>query len=377
MSTGPIAFDASLWDEPTTGIGLYTRCLASALEAQGVSLERFGARTSGEHPRGTMGRSGYVLARLPEELRGSKARLYHALGNFNLPLMRLPDKAYVLTVHDLLPLTMPETVSHAFRWQFRLWLTRSLKLADRLICVSAYTRDELAAHFPETAGRVELVHNGVDHVVAEPLDAAGEALMDTLALPQDFVLYAGSLDVRKNVGLVLDALERLRARGRQVPLVLAGQSWFGSGPVELRVGRMRAEGFDIRPMGYQSAPVFYELMRRATVFVFPSRGEGFGLPPLEAMHLGTPAIVSNAGSLPEVCGDAAPSVGPEDAEGLAATLARLLDAPEERRHWSEKGRRRAAQFTWKRAAERTLTVYETALRAPREAQGRAPRATPR
>ncbi|MDC0709389.1 glycosyltransferase family 1 protein [Stigmatella sp. ncwal1] len=377
MSTGPIAFDASLWDEPTTGIGLYTRCLASALEAQGLSLERFGARTSGEFPRGALGRSGYVMARLPVDLRGSSARLYHALGNFNLPLTRLPGKAYVLTVHDLLPLTMPETVSAAFRWQFRLWLTRSLMLADRVVCVSASTRKALVARFPETAGRAEVVHNGVDHVVAEPLDKTGEALMHTLALPRDFVLYAGSLDVRKNVGLVLDALERLRARGRQVSLVLAGQSWFGSGPVELRVERMRAKGFDIRPLGYQSAPVFYELMRRAAVFVFPSRGEGFGLPPLEAMHLGTPAIVSNAGSLPEVCADAAPSVGPEDAEGLAALLERLLDSPAERRYWSEKGRRRAAEFTWKRAAEQTLTVYEAALRGLDAVRDRAPRARPR
>ncbi len=287
MSTGPIAFDATLWDEPTTGIGLYTRCLASALEGQGVTLERFGARVSGEHPRGRMGRTGYALARLPKDLKGSPARLFHALGNFNLPLTRLPGKAYVLTVHDLIPLTMRETVSTAFRWQFRLWLTRSLMVADRVVCVSAHTRDELLARFPEAAGRTEVVHNGVDHVDTERLDATGEAFVRALALPKDYVLYAGSLDVRKNVGLVLDALERLRARGRKAPLVMAGQSWFGSGAVEKRVGRMRAEGFEILPLGYQSAPVFYELMRRAAVFVFPSRGEGFGLPPLEAMRLGT------------------------------------------------------------------------------------------
>jgi len=361
VSMGPIAFDASLWDEPTTGIGLYTRCLASALEGMGVQLERFGARISGEHPRGRSGRTGYALAQLPVDLMGSKARLFHALGNFNLPLTRVPGKAYVLTVHDLIPLTMPETVSTAFRWQFRLWLARSVAVADRVICVSAHTEDELLARFPEVAGRTVVVHNGVDHVDAERLDLTGEAFVRALALPRDFVLYAGSLDVRKNVGLVLDALERLRAQGRTVPLVLAGQSWFGSGPVETRVGRMRAEGFDIRPLGYQSAPVFYELMRRAALFVFPSRGEGFGLPPLEAMRLGTATIVSNAGSLGEVCGDAAPAVRPDDAEGLAELMDRLMRSPEERRSWAERGRRRAAEFTWRRAAEGTLAVYGAAL----------------
>jgi glycosyltransferase involved in cell wall biosynthesis len=309
-----------------------------------------------------MGRTGYALARLPRELRDSPARLFHALGNFNLPLTRVPGKAYVLTVHDLIPLSMRETVSTAFRWQFRLWLTRSLRVADRVVCVSGHTRDELLARFPEAADRTEVVHNGVDHVDTERLDATGDAFVRALALPKDFVLYAGSLDVRKNVGLVLDALERLRARGRKVPLVMAGQSWFGSGAVEKRVGRMRAEGFEILPLGYQSAPVFYELMRRAAVFVFPSRGEGFGLPPLEAMRLGTATVVSTAGSLPEVCADAAPAVGPDDAEGLADAIDRLLRSPEERRHWAEKGRLQAAGFTWKRAAEKTLAVYEAALR---------------
>ncbi len=361
VSIGPIAFDASLWDEPTTGIGLYTRCLAAALEGEGVPLERFGARLSGEHPRGQTGRTTWALARLPRDLRGSSARLFHALGNFNLPLTRTPGKAYVLTVHDLIPLTMRETVSTAFRWQFRLWLTRSLRVADRILCVSAHTRDELLARFPEAAGRTEVVHNGVDHVDAERLDLTGEDFVRALALPKDYVLYAGSLDVRKNVGLVLDALERLRARGRPASLVLAGQSWFGSGAVETRVGRMRAAGFEIRPLGYQSAPVFYELMRRAALFVFPSRGEGFGLPPLEAMRLGTATVVSTAGSLPEVCADAAPAVSPDDAEGLADVIDRLLRSPEERLSWVEKGRRRAADFTWKRAAERTLSAYEAAL----------------
>ncbi|MGZ3458421.1 MAG: glycosyltransferase family 1 protein, partial [Archangium sp.] len=113
MSIGPVAFDASLWDEPTTGIGLYTHCLAGALRARGVRLVRLGARVSGEDPRGRMGRTAYVPGRLPQALRDSEARLYHALGNFNLPLLRTPGKPYVVTVHDLIPLRMPETVSRA------------------------------------------------------------------------------------------------------------------------------------------------------------------------------------------------------------------------------------------------------------------------
>ncbi len=362
VSTGPIAFDATLWDEPTTGIGLYTRCLASALEGLGVRLEKLGARGSGEHPRGDSGRTAWTLGRLPRVLNRTSAPLYHAHGNFNLPLTRVPGTAYVLTVHDLIPLLMRDTVSHAFRWQFRLWLGRSLALADRVVCVSERTRMDLLAHFPDAEDRAVVVPNGVDHVHTPILDSTSVDFLRALSLPKDYVLYAGSLDARKNVGLVLDALERLRERGRPVPLVLAGQSWFGSGRVEKRISRLRSEGHDVRLLGYQADPVFYELMRRAAVFVFPSRYEGFGLPPLEAMRLGTPTIVSNAGSLPEVCGDAALAVGPDDADGLSRAIDRLLRSPDERRALADKGKARAAEFTWKRTAEGTLAVYEAALR---------------
>jgi glycosyltransferase involved in cell wall biosynthesis len=303
-----------------------------------------------------------VLGRLPRALRDSEARLYHALGNFNLPLLRTPGKPYVLTVHDLIPLLMPETVSRAYRWQFRLWLARSVRVADRILCVSACTRDDLLARHPEAADKVSVVHNGVDHVDRHVLDVTTEAFLRALWLPQRFVLYAGSLDVRKNVSLVLDALERLKARGRPAALVMAGQSWFGAGEVESRVARMREEGHDIRPLGYQSEAVFYELMRRAAVFVFPSKYEGFGLPPLEAMRLGTPAIVSTTGATPEVCGEGALAVRPDDAEGLAEAVDRLLRSDTERRHWAEEGRRQAARFTWARCADETLAAYEQALR---------------
>ena len=161
--------------------------------------------------------------------------------------------------------------------------------------------------------------------------------------------------------MVLDAVSLLSRRGQKVTLVLVGQSWFGSGPVQKRLGQLRAEGLDVRPLGYLDEPLFFEVMRRATAFAFPSRYEGFGLPPLEAMRLGVPSVVSNAGSLPEVCGDGALYVDPDDARGLADALWSLVSSESEQKRWSEAGLRHAASFTWTRAAEETVKVYAQAL----------------
>ncbi|HZA50609.1 MAG TPA: glycosyltransferase family 1 protein [Myxococcaceae bacterium] len=362
MASLAVALDATLWDEPTTGISLYAHCLHDALARRGVHVERMGARRSGEAPRRVASRSAYVIGELPSALQHRDVPLFHAVGNFNLPLMRVPGKRLVLTVHDLIPEILPETVSRAYRMQFRAWLGRSAQLADRIICVSERTRGDLLSRHELDASKVSVVLNGSDHVDRiPPLDHTGAEYLESLALPHRFVLYAGSFDARKNVALVLDALAELRRKGRSETLVLTGQSWFGSGAVERRIARLRADGMDVRPLGFLTPPLFYEVMRRASVFAFPSLYEGFGLPPLEAMRLGVPCIVSDAGALPEVCGDAAVTVSPDDHVALAAAIERLLDDRVERQRLSAAGRARAARFTWEGCAERTLDAYRAAL----------------
>jgi len=356
-----VALDATLWDEPTTGIARYGRSVWQALVDRGVKVLRVGARRSGELPRRLRSRTLYTLAELPAALPRSGASLFHAVGNVDLPLRRTPGVPYVLTVHDLIPLTAPQTVSRAFHWQFRLWLSRSLAVADRVVCVSAWTRDQLLAQHPELdPARVSMVHNGVDHVRPGPLDPVTRSWLRSLALPQRWVLFAGALDARKNLDLVLDALERM---GTEAPaLVLAGQPWYGSGAIERRIGRLRSSGIDIRPLGFLAEPLLWALMAQAPVFVFPSREEGFGLPPLEAMALGTPVVVSTAGALPEVCGPAAFQVSAADAGALAGAMRRLLDDPAERARRAEAGRAHARGFRWEAVADHLLDVYRSVAR---------------
>ena len=363
-----IALDASLWDEPTTGIALYAKKLCAALEGQGVRVWRIGARHSGDSPRGETGRTVYFLWQLAQILDQLDQPIFHAVCNFNLPPKRVPEKRLVLTVHDLIPELLPEAVSLAFRWQFRVWLASSLRVADKVICVSRHTRDDLTRRFEVDAEKLSVVYHGVDHVDSIPApDATGLAFLRSLALPEQYVLYGGALDARKNVQVLVSACARLRERGRPVTLVLAGQNWFGSGALSTVVARARSEGADIRPLGYQPDAIFYELIRRAAVFAFPSHYEGFGLPPLEAMRLGVPTVVSTAGALPEICGNGAIQLPPDDAEGWAATLDGLLKSPEQRRTWAAAGKERSAKFVWSETARQTIEVYRSALDGRRPA----------
>ena len=357
-----VALDASLWDEPTTGIALYGRKLAEALEKEGLRVRRIGARHAGENPRGDCSRTVYFLAKLAPILSNLDEPLFHAVCNFNLPPARVSGKRLVLTVHDLIPELLPQSVSLAYRLQFRLWLSRSVRVADKIICVSRKTREDLTARFDVAEEKLVVVYHGADHVDAVPApDATGLAFVQSLALPEQLVLYAGALDARKNLEALIAAALRLRAGGQPITLVLAGQDWYGSDEVAARVSRARKDGADIRSLGYQDESIFYALMRRATVFAFPSHYEGFGLPPLEAMRLGIPTVVSTAGALPEICGDGAQQVAPDDIEGWASTLARLMASPQERRALASAGQKRAAQFTWNETARRTIDVYRSAL----------------
>ena len=180
-------------------------------------------------------------------------------------------------------------------------------------------------------------------------------------LPSDFLLSLGTLEPRKNLGLLLRAYARLRASGvRPPPLVLAGAKGWMYESLYSQVEHLGI-GDGVRFQGYVPPDELSLWYNAATCFVYPSLYEGFGLPPLEAMACGTPVLSSNTASLPEVVGNGGLLLDPLDETAWADALARILDTPGLRRELSERGQDQADQFSWGRAAEETVHVYHRAL----------------
>jgi glycosyltransferase involved in cell wall biosynthesis len=350
------AVDTSLARGPVSGIGLYARQLARALWAspQGQRLLLLGGDAR-SLPKGapwrraeTASRTLWTLGQVSDDLKAGRAGLFHALANFNLPLQRVRGVRFCLTVHDLLPLTHPESVSVPYRVQFAAWLARSISLADAIICVSAATRDELVARHPSVTPVV--IHHGVDH-----LPSRSRALLQPPIEVQPYVLYLGSLEARKNVGVLLAAHERLGDRRRV--LVLAGAAGFGGDRILAEVSRLQRAGFAVRVLGPIDAAGLPGLIARAELLCVPSAGEGFSLPPLEALALGTAVVASDIPAHREILGTAARLVPVGDADALADEMEQLLANPAQREAQVAAGLLRSKEFSWKDTAARTAAIY--------------------
>jgi glycosyltransferase involved in cell wall biosynthesis len=260
----------------------------------------------------------------------------------------------VATVHDVTPLLFPEWHSLKNRLGFAPFIGGSVRTARRIAAVSEHSRRDLVARFPEAAAKTSVVHNGVDSTPAPP---GGPAPNEG----RPYVLTLGTLEPRKNLPRLVEAMESIWDRRPDFPdLVLAGTDGWGLPGLgeKLRASRHAAR---IRPEGYLAGAERSRWMAGARVFAYPSLYEGFGLPPLEAMALGTPVVASSASSLPEVVGDTGLLPDPEDTAAIAAALERAQDDEAFRLRAAAEGPARAARFTWASAARKMRALFEEAL----------------
>jgi glycosyltransferase involved in cell wall biosynthesis len=262
----------------------------------------------------------------------------------------------VVTVHDLSFALFPELFRGANGAYLRLFTRISCRRATRIIAVSENTRADVMRLYGVPGERVQAVPEGV-RPVFHPRSAAEIAeFRRARSLPNHFVLFVGTLEPRKNLATLIEAFSKIS----NVKLVLVGGKGWYYDQIFASVERL---GLNDRVIlaGYvpnSDLPLWYNA---ADAFVFPSRYEGFGLPVLEAMACGTPTVTSTASSLPEVAGDAALTVAPDDVDALADALHRALTDTALRQELRAKGIARAAKFTWEETARRTVAVYHQAF----------------
>jgi glycosyltransferase involved in cell wall biosynthesis len=281
-----------------------------------------------------------------------------------LPLVH--PRRSVVTVHDLGFLYHPE--AHTLSQNFYLrWSTRhNARAATRILADSQATRRDLVRHYSIPDSKIAVVYPGRDETLAPVTDPALlSAVRARYGLAGLYLLYIGTLHPRKNLVRLVQAFGSFlqsSADGSGAPvtslqLVLAGQKGWLYDDI---LAQVRKLGLSDRVVltGYVPDADLPALLSGALAFVFPSLYEGFGLPLLEAMACGTPAICSDASSLPEVAGDAALLVDPTDTEALADALARLVVDEGLRRELVERGFRQMQRFSWRRCAEETLRVLE-------------------
>ena len=279
--------------------------------------------------------------------------------NFILPPCTNPT---IATIHDLSHLHYPQFHPPERLIYLDRYFPRSLQQATRLITVSQFVRQELINILGVAKERIITVYNGVDPVF-RPY-AAGEVLsvLHRHALvPDGYLLAVATFEPRKNLGRLTDAYGRLPiALRKKFPLILVGAHGWLTTDLERKLAAFERLG-QLRQLGYISESELPFLYAGAHAFAYPSLYEGFGLPVLEAMASGVPVLTSNCSSLPEVAGDAALLIDPEDVEGLTAGLERLLEDQAWRRQAVEKGLRQAKCFSWKRCVEETVAVYREAI----------------
>jgi len=259
----------------------------------------------------------------------------------------------VVHIHDLCFVVNPQWYSFSFHTLYNFVIPRLARRATKVITNSNNSRNDLLQFCNVSAEKVSLIYWAVDEIFTNQSELPAADPQWNL---DDYILYVGSLEPRKNIRSLVEAYERFRKDNphRSTKLVLIGGESPLFGEVRLNIKEYKK---DVVFKGFVNDELLREFYRRANLVVYPSLYEGFGLPPLEAMASGTPVVTSNTSSIPEVVGEAAIMVNPHDTEQLARSIQHVLDDKELRAKMVEKGLAQVKKFNWYRVARNTLAVY--------------------
>ena len=351
------------------GIGTYVRNLVHALAKQDhddtyvlLCRDRDAEYLRALGPRFTTiaDRSGHYGLReqisVPIALQRAKVDLFHAPHYVVSPLTRCP---YVVTIHDCIHLRFPEYLPNRLAYTYARTMMRvAAQRAKRVFTVSNASKDDILHYLRVPSSHVEVVYNALDERLREPPTPEELQLVRLrYQLTSPYILYAGNIKPHKNLDRLIESYALLRRQGIVgVNLLVIGDDISKYSNLRRLVHKFQLHKY-VRFLGFVPDATLASLYRLASVFVFPSLYEGFGLPTLEAMAADVPVITSNTSSLPEVVGDAALLIDPRDPAAIADAMARVLGEPALRAELIRRGRERVHAFSWERSVERIHQVY--------------------
>jgi glycosyltransferase involved in cell wall biosynthesis len=366
-----IAFDGMPLASQLTGVGHYTfelaRSLAAAAPADSfVLISPLPISDLGTLPdnltqltlrRTALNRRWWSVG-LPLSLSRSSFDLFHGT-NYEIPFWsRRPS---VVTIHDLSLLLHPEAHRPHLVRRARWRLPRMAKSASRIITPSESVKSEVCQTFRINPDKVVVTPEAPRSTFKRREGAEVFELRQRLGIGEDFILFVGTVEPRKNLHRLVEAFDQLlRTTSLSPQLVIAGgQGWL----MDNFVSVIRQKKFEDRICltGYLQDEELCALYSSCKAFVYPSQYEGFGLPPLEAMACGAPVITSRIPSISETVGTAARLVDPRDADELSKAIAEMLSDEQTRKHYTEAGFEQVKKFTWEQTAIKTLEVYRQVL----------------
>ncbi|MFA6239285.1 MAG: glycosyltransferase family 1 protein [Candidatus Hydrogenedentales bacterium] len=364
-----VAIDAHAIGTGAGGNETYVRELLLALDAHAPTLDVVALMHRGAHVAGVSRVKPYGLVNVPSFLRvplqlpvaavRARCDLLHA--QYNAP--PYCPRPYVASIHDIGWVHYPELFPPAMRGRLAALTPGTLRRAARVFTLTEAIRREIAETYGTSIEKIDVVAPGVDpRYFVRHVPEALEAVRAKYGLPEDYILYVGAVQPRKNLVRLAEAFARLNDRGLPHALVIAGKHTWLADDVLKPVEALQL-GDRLRFTGYVDAGDLPALMAAASAFAYVSVYEGFGLPVLEAMACGTPVLASRAAAIQEVAGDAALCVDALSVDALEDGLYRILTNVALRESLKVAGPIRAAHFTREAMAKAAMKGYEKALPA--------------
>jgi len=295
------------------------------------------------------------------QLKKDDIELFHGLSH-ELPLNISSSKIKsIVTCHDLISLKFPEWYPALDRMMYNFKFKRSCRNADTIIAISESTKNDIVKYYNIDPLKIQVVYPSFDNVFLQSNDSSyNEIILKQLALPNDYLLYVGSVTERKNLLSVIKAIEMLSSE-HQLPLVVVGNGRSYKNKVQEYISEKKLSQKIIWLENISDNSVLQIIYQHAQIFIYPSFYEGFGMPVMEAMLCKTPVITSNTASLPEAGGPDSYYIDPNNAEQIAEGIKKILSDEAMRNNMIEKGFNYVQKFSRKKTASDIISVYQQTL----------------